>query len=346
MARQYGFALTVPGAMLLACLLVRWIPDTVAKSGARPGTMAAAGAGIVLVFGAMNAFATLQRFRSEDGALGTGPDRVIGESWMTDTLAEVTREVAPLLGSDDSLLVLPEGIMLNYQLRRRTPTGMVNFMPPELSMFEQHEIIAAMEQAPPAVVVLVKRPTDIYGHPFFGEGYGEELLAWVRANYEREQLVEHEPFTLGWGEFGAEILLPAEAATSRRCGTDGSGDHGTMRACRSCSPLRSSPSTPLPPPRSRPPSWIAQRRCSPGARLASAGSAPGSRRSPAATSTAPPWTGAMRPGSEGRSSRSRASPVPSGRSSPRPSPAPRPWRTGWGSASSTSGCKASTTPPL
>ena len=45
MARQYGFVLTVPGAMLLACLLVRWIPDRVAKSGARPGTMAAAGWG-------------------------------------------------------------------------------------------------------------------------------------------------------------------------------------------------------------------------------------------------------------------------------------------------------------
>ncbi len=207
-ARQYGFVLTVPGAMLLACLLVRWIPDMVAKRGARPGTMAAAGVAIVLVFGAMNAFATLQRFRSKDGALGAGPDRVIGESWMTNTLAAVTREVAPLLRSDDSLLVLPEGIMLNYQLRRRTPTQLVNFMPPELSMFEQREIIAAMEQAPPAVVVLVKRPTDIYGYPFFGEGYGEELLAWVRANYERELLVGHEPFTLGWGEFGAEILLP------------------------------------------------------------------------------------------------------------------------------------------
>lgn len=208
MARQYGFVLTVPGATLLVCLLVRWIPDTMARRGARPGTLAAAGAGIVLVFGAMNAFATLQRFRCKDGALGTGPDRVIGESWMTDTLAEVTREVAPLLGSDDSLLVLPEGIMLNYQLRRRTPTGILNFMPPELSMFEQREIIAALEKAPPAVVVLVKRPTDVYGYPFFGEGYGEELLAWVRANYEREQLVGHEPFTRGWSEFGAEILLP------------------------------------------------------------------------------------------------------------------------------------------
>ena len=98
--------------------------------------------------------------------------------------------------------------MLNYQLRRRTPTRVVNFMPPELAMFEQGEIIAALEQAPPAVVVLVKRPTDIYGYPFFGEGYGEELLAWVRENYERKRLVGYEPFSLGWDHFGAEILLP------------------------------------------------------------------------------------------------------------------------------------------
>ncbi|MEE2941648.1 MAG: glycosyltransferase family 39 protein [Planctomycetota bacterium] len=208
MARQYGFVLTVPGAMLLVCLLVRWIPDVAARRGVRPGTIAAAGVGIVLVFGAMNAFATLQRFRRQDGALGAGPDMVVGESWMTNTLASVTREVAPLLRDDETLLVLPEGIMLNYQLRRRTPTRVVNFMPPELSMFEQHEIVAALEKAPPAVVVLVKRPTDIYGFPFFGEGYGEELLRWVRENYVRHELVGFEPFTLGWGHFGADILLP------------------------------------------------------------------------------------------------------------------------------------------
>ena len=208
MARHYGFVLTVPGAMLMVCLLVRWIPDAAARRGARFGTMAAASVGIVLVFGAMNAFATLQRFRAQDGALGAGSDRVMGESWMTETLASTTREVASLLRDDETLLVLPEGIMLNYQLRRRTPTRVVNFMPPELAMFEQGEIIAALEQAPPAVVVLVKRPTDIYGYPFFGEGYGEELLAWVRENYERKRLVGYEPFTLGWDHFGAEILLP------------------------------------------------------------------------------------------------------------------------------------------
>lgn len=208
MARQYGFVLTLPGTVLLVCLLVKWVPDAWARLGARASTVAAAGTGIVLVFAVMNFHATSNWFARKQGALGYGKDRVIGERWLTDPMSVAGIEIAPLVDEDESLLVLPEGIMLNYQLRRRTPTRLVNFMPPELSMFEQSEVIESLEADPPAVVVLLQRPTDIYGYPFMGEGYGEEILAWVRSRYERLTLIGNDPFTPGWGNFGAEILLP------------------------------------------------------------------------------------------------------------------------------------------
>lgn len=104
---------------------------------------------------------------------------------------------------------MPSGSTLNYLLRRRTPTRLVNFMPPELEIFGEDEVLAALDAQPPAIIVLVHRPTDIYGPAFFGQGYGERVLAWVRTHYRRARLLGDAPLDPK-GVFGAEILVPKD----------------------------------------------------------------------------------------------------------------------------------------
>src|SRR6185503_4463534 len=89
---------------------------------------------------------------------------------------------------DGTLLVVPEGAMLNYLSRRRSPTRYFNYMPPELMMFGEDAIVRALEAAPPPLCVLLHKDTSEYGAPLFGRDYGRATLDWIRAHYSAIRL--------------------------------------------------------------------------------------------------------------------------------------------------------------
>ena len=47
-----------------------------------------------------------------------------------------------------TLAVLPEGVMLNYLLRRDSPLRVINLMPPELLVFGEEGILHALGAQP------------------------------------------------------------------------------------------------------------------------------------------------------------------------------------------------------
>ena len=207
--RHYGFVLSLPGALVVVALLVRHLPLRLGPGPALHAARAAA-LGVVGAYVLMNMNATRGAFGQRTVELGEGADRVLVEGWRGNVLEAVRRDLARRLAPGDELLVLPEGVGLNHALRRRTPTRVVNFMPPELIMFGEDAIVAELEANPPAAVVLVHRPTDVYGHPFIGEGYGEGIVAWVRERYAPARRFGDAPLeAAGRGAFGAEIWLPA-----------------------------------------------------------------------------------------------------------------------------------------
>ena len=228
MARQYGFVLAVPGTMVVVALLVHCIPhwankpgeqgiglrvtggmglDPAARGRRRRG-MAAAGLGLVAVFCFANLYATKGRFARKTTQVGAGPDRLWADGFRGTVIAELVRDRDGRMGPDDTLLVLPEGILVNYLLRRRTPTRFVNFMPPELVFFDEDAIVEEMAAAPPDFVALIHRPTTDYGHPFIGEGYGEPIMEWIRARYGEVRRIGDDPFKPDAKAFGAAVLAP------------------------------------------------------------------------------------------------------------------------------------------
>jgi hypothetical protein len=73
--------------------------------------------------------------------------------------------------------------MVNYLARRVNPTGHINFMPPELIIFGEDEIVDAFRRAPPDFVLLIRKDTREYGLAGFGQDYGLDLVDWIRARY-------------------------------------------------------------------------------------------------------------------------------------------------------------------
>jgi hypothetical protein len=142
--------------------------------------------------------------------VGSGADRLLASTgpgiWLGSAFRETQEELERTAAPGATIAVLPEGVMLNYLLRRDSPLRVVNLMPPELMAFGEDEIIRSLAAAPPDFIVIVYEDTSEYGYPRFGVDprYGLETMAWVNARYRTLRVIGRDP--LSPGESGIAIL--------------------------------------------------------------------------------------------------------------------------------------------
>ncbi len=201
---HYGFALALPATLVYVAWLVGRAP---AGLRARGGGALFRGAVLGVLLAALVGLSrtTALQLSRKTFALGEGADRFVTDPYRGPAVARALERVEQTSGPDATLLVLPEGISLNYLARRRTPTPYPNFMPPELAIFGEDAIVAALEAAPPDTILLVHKDTSEYGLPFFGTDYGLAIARWVVARYQVVHAIGQPPLQPGT-VFGIHVL--------------------------------------------------------------------------------------------------------------------------------------------
>jgi len=87
-----------------------------------------------------------------------------------------------------SMVVIPEGVSLNYFARCPNPTGYYLFIPAETANPAiERRVISSFERTRPERVVLVRRDLAEFGSAGFGVDYDRELAGYVRSHYEVEK---------------------------------------------------------------------------------------------------------------------------------------------------------------
>ncbi len=119
--------------------------------------------------------------------------------WQT---ADFLRKQFP---QDRSVLVLPEGVMINYWLRRTTPLHVTDPIPPVYAV-EGPRALERLVKNPPAEVVLISRNTLEFGVPSFGydAASGKPMLDWILARYSQAGTMGGSP--LDYRTFGVRIF--------------------------------------------------------------------------------------------------------------------------------------------
>ncbi|MGB7769664.1 MAG: hypothetical protein WBN22_12540 [Verrucomicrobiia bacterium] len=147
----------------------------------------------VIVFGCMELLAqSAIHYRKITFPIGSGGDEIktaTSTRFIHDVpaiataLAWMNTNVSP----GATLAVLPEGAMVNYLSRRVNPTGYPVWMPPELLVFGQTNMVAAFERHSPDYVMLIHSENGplVYQVKYFGQQpeYGMALMQWIRKNY-------------------------------------------------------------------------------------------------------------------------------------------------------------------
>ena len=114
-----------------------------------------------------------------------------------------------------TLVVLPEGAMINYLARLPSPVAPLFFYAGITEGGRENNIVASFEKEPPDSIVIVSRDLRDYGITRYGErmGAGQEIMQWTATHYRTVGAIGADPFDNG--ERGALMLRPAAAARQR-----------------------------------------------------------------------------------------------------------------------------------
>jgi hypothetical protein len=207
---HYGFYLALP-ATVAAIVLICWmVPLLLDRWSRRPAGRVFRQFAFWAVAAAIAPYVGLSHgwYRTRVVPIAADRDRFYAsnEQWQGPAVRNAYERLERLAAPDATLAVLPEGVMLNYLLRRDSPLRVFNVMPPEVLAFGEADVLHSLAARPPSHVVLVHKDTSEYGYPLFGSDprYGRLTLEWVRANYRTLNVIGERP--LGESGWGIEIL--------------------------------------------------------------------------------------------------------------------------------------------
>ncbi len=217
---HYGFYLALPSVVLIVIMTV-WLLPTLMERHKYGGiffrnTMIAT----IIVISSHFLLISANIYANKGFSVGSGFDRIITFSpgfdriitfspriydsglYFTQAKSWIESNVAP----NESIIVLPEGVMLNYMTKRINPTIYTNLMIPELSIYGEPSILKELVKHSPAYFVLVHKDTSEYGVGYFGADprYGMEIMTWINSHYTPVALFGNEPFK--GDRFGIKIL--------------------------------------------------------------------------------------------------------------------------------------------
>ena len=124
--------------------------------------------------------------------------------------ARVLERIEALIPKDATFVAVPEGAMLNYMARRVNPTPYLSFFPPEMAVWGEDNVLAALEAHPPDFILATERTATEYDSSRFGERpeFGANIMRWVNANYVPMEAVKQQPPVDIY--FGATFMKPRD----------------------------------------------------------------------------------------------------------------------------------------
>lgn len=210
---HYGFALAAPAAVLIVVLLTSTLPGLPRlPRGVRMRSRVFRFLITCFIVFDLGYYVLLsdEAYGRKNYVVGSGRDYVVTYDPAYDSrgpaINRLLERIEQTIPRKASLLVLPEGVMVNYLARRTNPTPYVTFMPPELAIYGEPSMLETIQNDPPDFIVLASKDMEEYGVGPFGKdpAYGSLMMTWVSAHYETIWQIVGKPGRPG--QFGAELL--------------------------------------------------------------------------------------------------------------------------------------------
>lgn len=202
---QYGFAVAMPATLVTAVMLGVALPRALDVAGFNGWIFRAGFAAVALVV--VGTYLTLSNdvMCTKTVWVGHGADGFWADTTRGPDVNICLNDLAHRTTPSQTVLVVPEGAMLNYLARRAEPTQYANFNPPDLAIFGPSRILKALQSHPANWVVVAHKDTSEFGVQFFGKDYAQSIAHWIQANYKVTRTIGQIPLRPGT-RFGISIM--------------------------------------------------------------------------------------------------------------------------------------------
>lgn len=186
---HYGFYLAMPATLLLIALGVHELPAWLQRSWRGGTVMRWSMAAVAVTLMASTFLWSNIAYALKTHQVGDGQDMLL--TWDPSfvgwgaTVNDARQMIDELVPQEATVVVLPEGVSLNYWTRRPSSVPYVSLMPPELSIFGEVQVLDVLRRQRPDFVVLLHKNMREYGVPQFGDSpeYGGRIMGWIREHY-------------------------------------------------------------------------------------------------------------------------------------------------------------------
>jgi hypothetical protein len=186
---QFGFYQAALAAVVVAAVLVGEFPSTL-RIGSRARLLVATACCLIIGIGVgRSVWRSTLAFRNKTVEIGKERDRFYAFIPSIRPTGELVQSVVETLGQvapGASLVVLPEGEMINYLARMPSPVAPFFFFSAATEGGAEAEIVRQLNARPPRYVVVISRDLREYGLHYYGETYGQgrAIMEWVEAHYQ------------------------------------------------------------------------------------------------------------------------------------------------------------------
>lgn len=193
---HYGFALAMPAALVMTCLMLHHLPRLISRWGNKNAAVGLMG---VFIF-----FTLLFYFHYTKSVYHMKNYPVAGERdkfYTFDTaflehgaiVNKTLEQINVFIPENETFIVLPEGVMLNYLSRRNNPSRYFEFTPNFVEAIGEEQILNALSRNAPSFVILADKDTSEHGARYFGKDYALNIYSWITGNYDKVQTIGQEP---------------------------------------------------------------------------------------------------------------------------------------------------------
>ncbi|MBF0099929.1 MAG: glycosyltransferase family 39 protein [Desulfobacterales bacterium] len=208
----YGFFLT-PFSVILLIIMLLWFFPTFDKKLSGDHFFRNGIVMMILIITGNCVIISYDIYKLKIFPVGSDSDRIVCFHPNVDAgrayyAAKTIEWINSNVGQQETVVVLPEGVIFNYLTKRINPTRFTSVIVPEFILFKEDVILDDFIKHFPDYFVIVHVDTSYYGVGYFGQdfNYGKKMMSWVNQHYETVRLFGREPLREGKGRFGIKIM--------------------------------------------------------------------------------------------------------------------------------------------